>query len=352
MKQAASILTIIVLLTGCKSLKFIGELPRCENAEDCDDGDPCTIDECRPDGYCSWTPSGEPDCLPPECEVNLDCDDGDPCTMDVCNAGHCWHEPIISPECTGTPECINDIDCDDGDPCTRDQCVDEECFYEPTCECETDFDCDDGDPCTIDVCSDHYFCRNEPFTNIWIEVIESTDTPVIYREAGDQRLLRLRFSAGVDAEITAIIANIGADCSDDGLIESDPLTGIYHDAGGPCGDEWFEYMGLRNDRWGEDLLLDAEIRVLPFTGMNMGPIAHPLAHAASEADDGVTLDFFGSFPLIAGETLDIVLVVDNLSYSDLRANIPLSGLSLAGENDICPGAETPILEGLTRINSS
>jgi hypothetical protein len=71
----------------------------------CDDGDPCTIDECV-DGECVFTP--------------MDCDDGDPCTIDRCVDGKCVFTPM---------------DCDDGDPCTSDACVDGVCVHTPITNC-------------------------------------------------------------------------------------------------------------------------------------------------------------------------------------------------------------------------
>lgn len=65
---------------------------------DCDDGNPCTSDECIGGGVgCSYTPSAGP------------CDDGDGCTEgDQCSGGDC---------AAGTA-----IDCNDGNSCTDDSC--------------------------------------------------------------------------------------------------------------------------------------------------------------------------------------------------------------------------------------
>lgn len=63
------------------------ELRGCASTADCDDGDACTIDECRPAGICV--------------RAAVDCDDGDVCTLDVCGTdGVCSSTP------TGTmPSC-------------------------------------------------------------------------------------------------------------------------------------------------------------------------------------------------------------------------------------------------------
>ncbi len=58
----------------------------------------------------------------------LDCDDGDPCTVDECDDEECEHSPL----------------CIDGDPCTADSCINGQCIFTPLC--------DDGDPCTVDQC--------------------------------------------------------------------------------------------------------------------------------------------------------------------------------------------------------
>ncbi|MFH1529854.1 MAG: hypothetical protein ABIK09_03860 [Pseudomonadota bacterium] len=174
----------------------------------CDDGDPCTADECNPfTGDCQH--STLPDCcktdeacgpvLPcyaPYCDpashicLSLPslCDDFDPCTADSCNVAlGCVHGPIgaCTTECEKPQDCYSmgfgpvsctiavcDIDggtgagtcegtpllCDDGNPCTTDACVPLlGCQYyleDPQCTfgCAIDLDCDDGDPCTDEEC--------------------------------------------------------------------------------------------------------------------------------------------------------------------------------------------------------
>ncbi|HWL92217.1 MAG TPA: hypothetical protein VNT79_01670 [Phycisphaerae bacterium] len=76
-------------------------------------------------------------CVPP-------CDDGDPCTDDECVDGECIFAPI---------------DCSDSDPCTTDEhCEDGECVSER-------LDCDDGNPCTVDFC-EGAGCINEHLKDI------------------------------------------------------------------------------------------------------------------------------------------------------------------------------------------
>ncbi|MGM0576443.1 MAG: hypothetical protein ACQEXJ_12000 [Myxococcota bacterium] len=76
------------------SCACLGEDDLCQSSADCDDGEPCTDDDCE-DGLCFHPPT--------------ECDDGEPCTDDFCEAGA---------GCATTP-----ADCDDGDPCTDDSCA-------------------------------------------------------------------------------------------------------------------------------------------------------------------------------------------------------------------------------------
>jgi hypothetical protein len=146
----------------------------------CDDGDPCTVDRCRPDGTCYHLATA--------------CDDEDPCTVDFCNgeAGTCGHEPLACDDgnactadacdpalgqcrfeavadgascddlsaCTAGDACVAGActggvptACDDGDPCTLDGCDAStgECAFAPNA-------CDDGNPCTADSCDGRLGC--------------------------------------------------------------------------------------------------------------------------------------------------------------------------------------------------
>jgi hypothetical protein len=75
----------------------------CLVVEDCDDDDACTTDTCEADNRCL--------------HVGADCDDADFCTLDTCDSstGLCGHDPI--PLC-----CHLDTDCDDANTCTLDTC--------------------------------------------------------------------------------------------------------------------------------------------------------------------------------------------------------------------------------------
>ena len=90
----------------------------------CDDGNPCTQDECLGEAGCSNEPISGGECL-----------DGDACTIgDHCDGGVCLGAPL---------------NCDDLNPCTSDTCDSKfGCKYEFTND-----PCNDGNPCTYgDTC--------------------------------------------------------------------------------------------------------------------------------------------------------------------------------------------------------
>lgn len=77
----------------------------------------------------------------PMCLAANDCNDADACTMDECTAGSCTHDAIA---------------CDDADACTTDAC-------DPASGCTTaPLSCDDGDACTTDSCDRATGCANVP----------------------------------------------------------------------------------------------------------------------------------------------------------------------------------------------
>jgi len=103
----------------------------CQTGEpkECDDKNPCTIDNCDQKVGCKFDP------VP--LDLQKPCDDGDKCTSgDICKTGVCKGEPK---------------DCSDGNPCTDDQCESETGCYQVPSEGQT---CDDGDACTVgDTCT-------------------------------------------------------------------------------------------------------------------------------------------------------------------------------------------------------
>ncbi len=113
----------------------------CVNDAGCDDGNDCTVDQCEGFGGSCLHEAIE-GC----CHVALDCDDGDACTEDTCDeeAQQCKHQPLC---------CAADADCDDGDKCTQGRCAEGQCLYDFVC-CVSDAECDDGEYCTKDQCVD------------------------------------------------------------------------------------------------------------------------------------------------------------------------------------------------------
>ncbi len=128
----------------------------------CDDGNPCTDDNCKGADGCEQLPlesgecmDGDPCTVADHCEAGVcvgqlvDCDDGNPCTEDWCNpAGGCAHGN-------------SNEQCDDGDPCTvADQCSGGECTgTSVNCDCQADDDCaglEDGN-----LCNGTLFCNLE-----------------------------------------------------------------------------------------------------------------------------------------------------------------------------------------------
>jgi Dictyostelium (slime mold) repeat len=142
----------------------------------CDDGNPCTVnDSCR-NGICSGTPQVCTDndnnvCTSVICNPltgtcitifnNANCDDGNPCTInDRCVNGICAgtpkncndNNPCTTDFCDGvTGNCMhvfNTATCNDGNACT----VGDVCSG-GVCVSGTPRVCDDGNPCTIDACN-------------------------------------------------------------------------------------------------------------------------------------------------------------------------------------------------------
>ena len=141
----------------------------------CDDGDPCTLDQCDSLG-CSYSlaPDGSPcdDGLSgtvgdacaggicqgflPQCQVDSDCDDGDACNgLETCQNYSCLAGVPLScgpaTACT-TPFCDAASGCqlapvNDGLSCAggSGMCIAGSCLASG---CQLDADCEDGDPCT------------------------------------------------------------------------------------------------------------------------------------------------------------------------------------------------------------
>jgi len=148
-----------------------------EGPAECDDDNPCTTDWCDPlDGcvfYTNTLPCNDDDlcttgdvCADGACisSGSLNCDDGNPCTDEQCDSesGCVWEENSLpcddDNECTTGDTCsggaclgTGQADCGDGNPCTDDQC-------DPQTGCwsgNNTLPCNDGDACSLyDVCAD------------------------------------------------------------------------------------------------------------------------------------------------------------------------------------------------------
>ena len=177
---------------------------RVERADtSCNDGNPCTADECDPVLGCINTPlTGDPcddqdpcttgdrcvdgACLGGDnicaCASDVDCaafEDGDLCNGTlVCVDDGCVLDPETVVECPASSMCVeiacdpgigecvetalNDgLPCDDGDLCTAgDSCID------GACEGGLFLYCNDGDPCTGDECDPAAGCVSTPLSGV------------------------------------------------------------------------------------------------------------------------------------------------------------------------------------------
>jgi hypothetical protein len=171
--------------------------PPCQDAAECDDQNPCTLDDCR-DGRCVNEPvddgqpcdddlycNGPETCQGGQCRQGSppDCTDDDPCTQDLCDEtfDRCAHPPVAEPPGVegppGDPSCTDGLDndcdgltdgadpacvtcqdaaeCDDQNPCTRDDCTAGRCVNEPVLDgtpCDDELFCTDPDSCQAGRC--------------------------------------------------------------------------------------------------------------------------------------------------------------------------------------------------------
>jgi hypothetical protein len=155
----------------------------------CNDGNPCTTDQCNGEQGCEYIALTEGECM-----------DGNPCTVaDHCVDGVCTGDPV---QCDDENPCTDDLctesggcnyppiagDCDDNDPCTLgDHCTAGECGGEPVaCSCSQDSDCtalEDGDVCngTLVCAMDTipYQCVIDPTTVITCLPPSGPDSPCL-----------------------------------------------------------------------------------------------------------------------------------------------------------------------------
>ena len=149
-------------IAGCCETVTPGDIASTEPV--CDDGNPCTLDQCAADHTCTHA------IIAGCCLVDADCDDGNPCTSDACKQGTCTHDPdpahegqncgpdactvgavctsgSCSPgeplDCPPDPDLCVNVFCDPVDGCVRQ--------VQPNC-CHSDLECDDHNACTRDTC--------------------------------------------------------------------------------------------------------------------------------------------------------------------------------------------------------
>ena len=220
--------------------------------QSCDDGNPCTDDECQSASGCHYQANSVP------------CDDLNPCSLgDFCQGGNCIG--VIKT-------------CDDGNPCTTGICDPEDglCVF-----IETPGSCDDTNPCTQQDhcedgvcigdprdCADDYVCTEdtcEPATGC-------VHTPLV-GECDDQSTCTVDDKcAGIFCSGTAIACNDGNQCTDDLCISE--LGGcVFKPNLAPCSDGNACTYG--------DLCAAGECNGLPVTCDDGNPCTsascHPLA---------------------------------------------------------------------------
>jgi hypothetical protein len=112
------------------------DIRTCNNPHDCDDGEPCTTDQCGEDLVCAYESFADDTvCLS---EIGLS----------ICLSGVCQ---LIWPSCTepGAEEGDFCEPLESPDPPRLGRCASGTCALEP---CQIGFDCWDGDLCTSDIC--------------------------------------------------------------------------------------------------------------------------------------------------------------------------------------------------------
>ena len=143
------VLILFLLALGALRMVGCGDESPCGN---CDDGNPCTMDNCVSDELELCAPAHR--CEHPSVTNGTPCGSDEVCVERVCGENLC--EGIV---------------CEDDDICTDDTCdyVDGLCKFPPTV-------CSDGDPCTVDRCIPPDGCD---FTTI-----AEDGTPCLLRDIG------------------------------------------------------------------------------------------------------------------------------------------------------------------------
>lgn len=165
------VLVLILFLTaafGCGEGRAVhpdaSSLFSCASNADCDDGIPCTSDNCDVSNVCQHQPV-DPVCTGAgeHCVVGVGCttvqsctdasmcNDGLICTLDTCDVGNvCGHQPIDSFCADPTPVCDATQGCVAGTPAG----------------CTSAADCPDGVDCTVDSCGVDMMCHHMPVDSI------------------------------------------------------------------------------------------------------------------------------------------------------------------------------------------
>jgi hypothetical protein len=120
----------------------------CETAEDCPDGDPCTVDTCDAFQGCLHTPAA--DGTP--CADGVFCNGAETCQGGTCVSSGDPCAPLVCLEATETcAPCLGDGDCDNGLFCDGAEWCEE---GTGTCQAGSAPDCDDLVGCTLDACNE------------------------------------------------------------------------------------------------------------------------------------------------------------------------------------------------------
>ena len=138
----------------------------CLESDDCDDGNPCTRDECR-NRRCRSTPSQGELCSAMEnCYVGM-CDSNGVCVPTVAQGEPCDDGDSCTgaDQCNSEGSCIGDVTsrlgraCDDGDPCTTDTTCTTNGLCQGGIPAPDRPACDEKDPCTVgNICLENGLC--------------------------------------------------------------------------------------------------------------------------------------------------------------------------------------------------
>lgn len=157
---------VLLVFAGCSASSGVPaglERGPCLADGTCSGGLDCLSDVCvnlatKSDAVVSGDAVGQVVLCEPCAGADDNCDDGNPCTWDECVEGGCTHHPLAADRCA----CDSVADCDDGNPCSEDFCINSLCFHGlygdndvPEGCCANTFEaCLDADGCHKGVCCD------------------------------------------------------------------------------------------------------------------------------------------------------------------------------------------------------